>query len=557
MSIAKHLDRFDRTDGPIGSDYTVVCGAVEILDEGVWPVEVLVAGSPDILNTTSLFKVQALLTRDQMDRADYAVYGVWSHLKELPGMQPISQLLTQANQDPSFTLLARMTKDPLLVDLERTRVGGSARSYEFSPNCYDQGYGLRVTCPRDGSAPILKIIKFAPPAIGSGVSGPQTLTEVDKARVLAQVTLTANQLHVDDTSNISTYRGNVQAMRLRIRRGDSEVVLDAFFNERNLNVPILTVTDRQDPLWGARGLPGFEFLQAVLLQQPTGTSPFTLRGIPMMTCWKFETETVQDFTAPTVTAPQNYMTYQRVAERVALLIEKDGNTQFTATNQGQRRLVVYQDFVYEAEMEILRKEGYWKFLERTSNFFLVANQAEYELPENVDMVYGFARLTAPSRPYASVLQKEFREFVPNPSETGSIPQITVQYGVGVNGRPVVRFASTPNDQANGVEVAVDYYARFIRPSDPTSEIPLIPQQHIHALIYKAASMAGPYATSAQKVLQWDNLAAQKLQDLVRWNNRKMNRTTLMRHVADRPDPSLHSLFPLTRAAQLSQNFFLR
>lgn len=557
MSFAKHLDRFDRVDGPIGSDYTVVCGQVEIFDEAVWPVEVITTGSPDTINRNSLFKVQALLTKSTLDGSNYAVRGVWAHVKELPGIEPISQLLIQANQDPSFTLLARMTKDPLLVDLERTRVGGSARSYEFDPACYDQGYGLRVTCPRNGAAPILKIIKFSPPVVGPGVSGPQTLTEVDKARVLTQVTLLANQLHLENDEDISTYRGQVQSMRLRVRRSDDHVILEAFLNERNQHTPILTYTDRAEPLWGATGLPGIEFLQAVLVSQPTGTSPFSQRGIPVMECQLFECETIKDRSPATVTEPDNYETYQRVAERVALLVEKDGDTDWTATARARARLDTYLGFVYETERDILRKEGYWKFLERTVTFFIVENQAEYELPENVELIYNIQRVTGPTRSMSTRLQSEYRDYIPNPAETSSIPQISVLWGVGVNDRPLVRFASTPNAQAAGVEVAVDYYARWIHPHEPEREIPLIPQNEMDVLVYGAAAHAGPYATSATKVVQWNEIYGKKLQDLVRWNNRKMRRRTILRHVSDVPDPSLHSLYPLTRAAQLSQNFFLR
>ena len=346
-------------------------------------------------------------------------------------------------------------------------------------------------------------------------------------------------------------------IRLRIRRADDEVILDAYINERNQDVPVLSYTDRQNPLWGIVGLPGFEFLQATLSIQPVGTSPYSLRGIPVMACHKFEAETVQDFAPPAVTTPDNYYTYQRVAERVALLVEKDGDTVFTATERTQARLNVYQNFVEEAEREILRKEGYWAFLERTSSFFLVANQALYELPENVSIVRGFQRLTQPTRPLPIVLQKEFREFVPNPAETGAIPQITVVYGVGPNGRPVVRFANTPDSSSDGVEIAFDYYARFIRPSDPARQIPLIPQEHIDVLIYGAAAKAGPFATSAEKVVAWDQFAKELLKDLIRNNNRPIGRRIILRHVLDMPDPSLTSLYPLTRAAQLSQNFFLR
>jgi len=450
-----------------------------------------------------------------------------------------------------------MTKDPLLIDLERSRVGGSARSYEFDPACYDQGYGLRVTCPRDGSAPILKIIKFSPSVIGPGVSGPQTLTEVDKARVLASFTLTSNHLHCETEGDVTTYRGMVQAIRLRIRRADNEVILEAYINERNQDVPVLRYTDRQNPLWGVVGLPGFEFLQATLTTQPVGTSPFSLRGIPMMACHKFEVETIQDFAHPAVTTPENFYTYTRVAQRVALLAEKDGDTVFNATPRVQARLAIYQGFVEECEKEILRKEGYWKFLERTSSFYLVANQAEYELPENVELLRGFQRLSQPTRPLPEFLQSEFRSFVPNPAESGAIPQITVVYGVGPNGRPIVRFANTPDATCDGVRIDFDYYARWIKPFDPDSEIPLIPQQHMDVLIYGAAAHAGPFATSSQKVVQWEALYQQKLKDLVRVNNRKIGRRAILRSVLDLPDPSLTSLYPMTRAAQLSQNFFLR
>jgi hypothetical protein len=121
----------------------------------------------------------------------------------------------------------------------------------------------------------------------------------------------------------------------------------------------------------------------------------------------------------------------------------------------------------------------------------------------------------------------------------------------------VRLANTPSSDADGVEIVFDYYARWINPSEPDREIPLIPQEDMDVLIYGAASHAGPFATASQKVVQWEALYQQKLQDMVRRNNRKMNRRTIMRHVLDTPDPSLTSLFPLTRAAQLSQNFFLR
>jgi hypothetical protein len=551
---SKFVDKFDREDGPVGPNYLLACGEALILDEIVWPVTVLDQVSPELLNPTHDRKVQVLYQASLLDGPNYAVRAVWSHLAELPGIQPISQLLAKATQDPSFTILVRMTKDPLLIDLEQSRVGGSARSYDFEPQCYDQGYGLRVTCPRDGSAPILKIIKFSPPVIGPGVSGPATLTEVDRARVLVSKTLEAKHMHLADDTDVKSYRGFVQEMRLRIRRADDQVILEAYLNDRNMNVPILTFTDRQQPLWGAAGLPGFEFLNALALTQPAGTSPFTAKGIPLMACHAWEVETIKDYARPTVTSPSNFYTYRRVAERVALLIEKDGDTKFTATARTLSRLEIYEQFVFEAEQEILRLEGYWWFLERTASFFSVEGQEAYEVPENVSMPLGVYRKTPPARPLKIILEYDRRELIPNAVGTG-IPMIAVFYGTGVNDRQ--NLILTPIPDKNEGEYELLYYARWIHPNDTTTELPLIPQEHMDVLVYGAAAMATAHNTDPNDVQSFKAFATSKVQGLRRANNRKVGRRTIMRHVTDRPDPALHSLYPLTRAAQLSQNFFIR
>lgn len=551
---SKFVDKFDREDGPVGPNYLLACGEALILDEVVWPVTVLEQFSPDRLSPTHDRKVQVLYQASLMDGPNYAARVVWSHLAELPGIQPISQLLAQATQDPSFTILARMTKDPLLLDLARTRIGGSARSYAFEPECYDQGYGLRVTCPRNGSAPILKIIKFAPPVVGPGVSGPQTVTEVDRARVLASKTLEAKHLHLANDTDVTTYRGYVQEMRLRIRRADDQVILEAYLNDRNMHVPILTFVDRQQPLWGAPGVPGFEFLNALTMIQPAGTSPFTMKGIPLMACHAWEVETVKDYARATVTSPENFYTYRRVAERVALLIEKDGDTKFTATARTLSRLEVYEQFVFEAEQEIIRLEGYWSWLERKASFFSVSGQEEYEVPENVSMPLGLYRKTAPARPLKIILEYDRRELIPNAVGTG-IPMIAVFFGTGVNDR--LNLILTPIPDENEAEYEILYYARWIHPNDTTMELPLIPQEDMDVLVYGAAAMATAHNTDPNDVQSFKAFAASKVQGLRRKNNRKVGRRTIMRHVTDRPDPALHSLYPLTRAAQLSQNFFLR
>jgi len=551
---SKFVDRFDREDGPVGPNYLLACGEALILDEVVWPVTILDQFSPDRLNPTHDRKVQVLYQASLLDGPNYAARAVWSHLAELPGIQPISQLLAQATQDPSFTILARMTKDPLLLDLERARVGGSVRSYDFEPECYDQGYGLRVTCPRGGSAPILKLIKFAPPVVGPGVPGPATVTEVDRARVLTSKTLEAKHLHLADDTDVTSYRGYVQEMRLRIRRTDDQVILEAYLNDRNMNVPILTFVDRQQPLWGVVGFPGFEFLNALTLLQPTGTSPFTAKGIPLMSCHAFEVETIKDYARPTVTSPANYYTYRRVAERVALLIEKDGDTKFTATARALARLEVYEQFVFEAEQEIIRLEGYWSWLERKSSIFSVPDQSDYELPENVQLPLGVYRKTAPARPLKIILEYDRRELIPNAVGTG-IPMIVVFYGTGVNDR--INMILTPTPSEAEAEYEILYYARWVHPNDTTMELPLVPQEDMDVLIYGACAMATAHNTDPNDTQSFKAFAQSKVQGLRRKNNRKVGRRTIMRHVTDRPDPALHSLYPLTRAAQLSQNFFLR
>ncbi len=547
-------DKFDRVDGPIGSNYTEACGQVEIFDEAVWPVEVQVDESPQELATDTKGKVQALFTGSTLDLADYSVRGVWFHIGELPGIGDVSNLITLASQDPSFTLLARMTKDPLLVDLSVGATGGSDRSFSFDPTCYDQGYGLRVTCPRDGAAPILKIVKFSPPVFGAGVSSPQTATEPDKAFVLASKTLTADELHVQVADDVTTYRDMNQEMRLRIRRADTHVILEAYLNDRAQSIPILQVVDRGIPLWGVIGAPGMEFLSATLVSQPAGTSPFTLRGIPVMACQLFEVSTLKDYRPPATTTPSNFMTYERLAERVALLIEKDGDTKFTATASLRKRLDVYLDFIYECEMGLLRAEGYWWFLRRSYEFPSVAETSEYELREDVSLVYGLTRETAPRRMIGFVTAQQESSILVDPDQLGNV-RLAKLWQSEVNDRFTLQMIPTP-DVADQV-FRIDYYARFIRPNDPASQIPLVPQDHIDVLVYGGAAHATLHNTDAEDASSFTQMYVAKLAGLVRANNRKIQRRTVMRAAADEGDPVLNSLSPLTRAAQLSQNFFLR
>jgi hypothetical protein len=546
--VSRFLDKFDRTDGPIGSNYTEACGSVEIFDEAAWPVEVQVDQSPQILSPDSNRKVQVLYSGADLDGPNYAARAVWFHVGELPGIQPIDELLVQTGTDPSFTILARMSKDPQLVDLAASRVGGSDRSYAFEPECYDQGYGLRVTCPRDGSAPILKIIKLAPPVYGPGISAPQTAAEPDKAFVLASMTLEAKHLHVGVTDDVTTYKDHNQWMRLRIRRSDTVVVLEAYLNDRNQHVPILTAEDRRNPLWGVVGFSGFEFLNATLVNQPAGTSPFSLRGLPVMACQLFEVETVKDFSAPSVSVPENRYTYQRLAERVALLIEKDGDTVFTATVRSQARLNAYLDFVYESEMSLLRLEGYWWFLERHADIFTRQGVAAYDLPENASLVYSLTRQNEPRRPIEIVTQEQANLYL-NPDTQGDVKAAVIRQS-DVNDRFTAHL--TPVPSTDDQTLRLHYYARWIRPYEPALQIPLIPQEHIDVLIYDAAAHAILHNTDAEDTMGFGKQADMLRAELVRVNNRKMGRRTIFR-TARSMAISMDS--PLTRASQLGH--FLR
>ena len=126
-----------------------------------------------------------------------------------------------------------MTKDPLLVDL----------GVPEEPFCYNQGYGLRFTCPEDGGAPILKIVKYLTRALPPGYLPPSSI-EPDLAIVLASYTLTANELILDSsyagTGNLP-YQGLVQELRLRVRRTDQSVILEAFMNGAALLLGLRTL----------------------------------------------------------------------------------------------------------------------------------------------------------------------------------------------------------------------------------------------------------------------------------------------------------------------------
>jgi len=537
---SKWLDRFDRQDGAVGSAYLIPCGQAMIFDERVIPVttEGTQSGDSPILAGTTAKKTQVLFVQEALDSADQAIYCVWSHLGEVIGFVDINQLMSLATEDPSFTILARMSKDPLLVDL----------GLREDPACYDQGYGLRVTCPRDGSLPILKLVKFSARAIAPGIHGQTTGTETDGAFVLASLQLTADNLHVDDAGN---YRNMAQAMRLRIRRGDDQVVLEAYLNDRNVHDPLLSFTDYAGPLWGKVGVPGFEFLSATTLNQPAGTSPFSEKGIPIMTCHLFEAETVLDQEPSRVASPNNLMTYERVALRVIQLVERNGDSKYTQSNSGATKLDVYLGFVTEAEKAIIRKEGYFEWTYREEEIHLANGINDYELPENLELLNLIRPGNWNGQPLREMTRDEFNISIGN-NPGGGQPVVYSRIAPGPNSRVRVRLWPVPFIAAGtDVWIVAEYYARPFNPYNAAAQCPFVPQQHIDVLIYSATALALLMDTDNENAGLFREKADQLLADLRVANNRKAaSRRTTMRAASDLWYPTVWQQVPLLRTSQL-------
>lgn len=554
---SRFIDKFARADGSIGSNYTVPCGGVIISDESVIPInatEVVSGVSPLFPAGVTALKTQVFYTADEMDGPDYVVRCTWAH----DGDSPSAMDPSDVDQPSSFTILARMTKDPLLYDL----------GTEESPDCYDQGYGARVTCPSNGTAPILKIVKYMPLRRLPGLARP-TSTEVDGMVVLAQVTLDPDDLNLDasfDASNfdggIVPYRGIWQDMRLRIRRADSEVILDVYLNDRNLNQPKLTYRDRVDPLWGEKGLPGFEFLSGKLADQPVGVSPYSLAGQSLMRCGIFSAETFRDIRQPNHVFPGSHWTYQRVTNRVILLVEKDGDAKYNATTNTQTKFDTYLDFVLEAEADIIRKEGYWQWLKRHSRIYLINGQNDYELPENL----GELEMVRPgnwnNRPLVEMTPELFYMRTQGATQSGGQPYCFFRTEPGPNNRMQIRVFPTPLiDSVNTTNqedpyLVVEYFARQLRPYEPDVEIPFVPQEDIDVLVYAAAAHALLLDTDDANSQRMAQVYMAKSMALRRKNNRNLTNRIKMNSAADVLLGNPADTIPLTRAASLGSLLYI-
>ncbi len=557
---SRFQDKYNREDGDIGSDYLVPCGGVQISDEAVVPVDVIEVESglsPIFGPGTTALKTQVLFNSDSMDGPDYVVRGTWAHDDTEPSSGD-----TAVTTAPSFTLMARMSKDPLLFDL----------GVQEEPICFDQGYGARVTFPLDDSAPILKVIKYQARKRIPNLARPSSM-EVDGATVLAEVTLEPDDLNLDPDFDSSTYvegdvlpyKGFWQDMRLRIRRADNEVVMDVYLNDRNLNQSKIEHIDHVDPLWGIVGLPGYEFLSASLANQPAGTSPFSRSGLSLLRCGLFSVETFLDVRRPVRVTPGSFFTYSRVVDRVILLVEKNGDAKYSATTGAATKFDTYLQFVMEGEADIIRKEGYFDWLRREGRIYLKDQQGDYELPEDL----GLLDLVRPGNwnniPLRELPNYEFRERLAGVTQQGGRPTIYTKIQEGPNNRPRISLFPIPllesivtTDQSGSSSgetedafLVVEYFARQLRPLEPDIEIPFIPQQHIDVLIYAAAAHALLLDTDPNNMQAVAGVYGSKLKDLRRDNNRKVGSSqTKMISAADLFQPNIVSRIPILRSTQL-------
>lgn len=552
---SRFYDKFARADGTIGTNYTVACGGVVISDQAVIPLNegAILSGFSPLLPGVTAQKTQVFYSAEAMDGPHYVVRGTWAHDGE-----SASELDPPSVDTPnSFTLLARMSKDPLLYDL----------GTDEDPACYDQGYGARVTMPLDGSAPILKIIKFMPLRRLPGLNRPAS-TEVDGMVVLSSVTLDHDDLNLDmgfdsttyEAGDVLPYKGFWQDMRLRIRREDDQVVIDVFLNDRNLNQSKLSYTDRQDPLWGGVGLPGFEFISGTVTPQPAGTSPYGLDGLALVRCGLLEIETFRDVRQAVNVFPGSHYTYGRIVDRVITLVEKNGDARYNATTAGRTKIQTYLDFVLEAEADIIRLEGYWNWLRRESRIYLKDGQHTYELPANC----GELELIRPGnwnrRPLTQMQNINFFRLVQGATQSGGQPHTFIQAEMGPDGRQQVRifpepdFSDTQTVDGEDPYMVVQYYGRQIRPNDPDSEIPFCPQEDSDVLIYGAAAHAVTLDTDPQNAQRMSQVYSVKIKMLRRKNNRNITNRITMVSAADALGGAQQT--PLTRASSLGSLLYI-
>lgn len=544
-------DRFNRDDGALGSSWEVPCGSLSIFDEAVRPVDT--SGSVNPTNPSSPIdgltneRTQGFYAAETLDVPNQVVRGVWGHDPVTPA---------GVTGDPSFTILARASKDPLLLDL----------TGDEEPLCYDQAYGLRVTCPLNGDNPTLKIVKKTPDRRIN--SGPSSTAERDDATVLASVQLRRQDLNSDPAVELTsdnkndvtgvTYKGFWQDMRLRIRGTDGRICLEAFINDRFENQPILTFTDHQDPLWSVVGKPGFEFLSPVKDAQPAEASPFDRVAKSVMACTYFDVSTVVHFDQPRTVRPSSRYTYGKVVDRVIAIVEKNGDAKYSATAAGQTKRQTYLDFVMDCESEIIRTEGYWAWLKTDSRIYMQDSVDVVEMPEDFGELLQIRPGNFNGPPLNHFEPTVFRQYAQNQDSAAGKPRSYTDAPVSVNHRTQFKLFPVPNvtsiDTAgNEVDedafLIVEYYRRRLYPEDMDTALPVVPQGDMDVLVWGAAAHALLLDTDPGNASAVTGAYQSKMATLRRKNNRTPSGETI-RSLADVAQPATQSRLPVLRTIQL-------
>lgn len=545
-------DTFNRTDGQLGSNWTIPCGNLSIFDEAVRPVDSTGSATPTTqlspLDGLTDERTQAFYDGESLDLPHMVVRGIWGHDDVTPA---------SVTGDPSFTILARATKDPLLLDL-----GGTE-----SPYCYDQAYGLRVTCPLNGDNPILKIIKLTPDRRIN--SGSTSTAERDDATVLTSITLRRQDLNTDtvttpvtsenknDTTGV-TYKGFWQDMRLRVRGIDGRVTLDAFINDRYENQPILTYTDYHDPLWSVVGQPGIEFLSPLQNTQPTVASPFEQLAKSVMACTLFEVTTLVHFDQPRRVASANRKTYGRVVNDAIAIVEKNGDTQWAQTASGTTKRNQMLNFVLDAEADIIRSEGYFDWLKSEARIYLQDDVDEIEMPEDFGELLQLRPGNWNGPPLSFFDPVVFRNYAQSRDASKGKPRSFTNAPVSVNHRrqyklfPIPQITSidtSGNEQTEDAFLVVEYYRQRLYPDDMDAQLPIVPQADIDVLIWGAAAHALLLDVDQANTQGVVMVYTGKIAQLRRKNNRNAFQD-VMRSVADVQLPPTQSRLPVLRSTQL-------
>lgn len=545
-------DSFSRADGALGTDWSVICGDATILDNAVVPIASDGSGGFGVgispIDLLASRRTQVFYS-GSLDRQDVSVRAVFGHDENIPD---------GVSGDASFTLLARASKDPLLLDL-----GGTEE-----PDCYDQAYGVRFTALASATQARIDIIKLVPSERINSTRASNS--QPDDAVVLKTINVQAGWLNnrvapANPTSTTGlTYTGMWQDMRMRVYGKDGEVTIDVYLNDRFEQEPVLSTTDRAEPTWET-GSVGIEFWSPTYDDQPNTASAFSEAATPVMRCSLFGVETIKAFAQPrTEDAPR---TYGWVIDRVIELVEKNGESQYSATNAGiAARTGPYKEFVLEAEAHIIRTEGYWEWLHREQRIYLVADKGLYEMPTD----FGELIMLRPGNFQGPVLLKaspyDFNQRLGGIQRTGGLPRIFRDKPPSVNGRPRIQVFPVPtqtnltnsanDDQANpdneDLHLIVEYYKKRIRPTAATidTDVPVIPQQHLDVLIYGATAHAVLLDSSQSNTQNFAQTFQSKLAGLRRSNNRKVNERVTLKSVADIMKADVTSRLPQLRSTQL-------